>query len=199
MTAKIDWNYPAPRPGWPGELDKFFGPGTSPLEFWMIGIFSVTSGALLFLYALLAHLDWTAIQYVIATLLAIDIAGGVVTNATPAAKRWYHRAGQGFTAHFMFIAVHLVYIFLVAWLFRSMDWLFMVTWSACLLGATTIILKTPLYLQRSIALGLFAISIPINSYVFSPTRGLEWFIPVLFLKLLVSHLLREEPYQPATE
>jgi hypothetical protein len=27
-----------------------------------------------------------------------------------------------------------------------------------------------------------------------PGKGLEWFIPLLFIKLLISHLIRDEPY-----
>jgi hypothetical protein len=33
----------------------------------------------------------------------------------------------------------------------------------------------------------------------TPTPGLEWVVPFLFLKLLLSHLLKEAPYRPATE
>jgi hypothetical protein len=30
-------------------------------------------------------------------------------------------------------------------------------------------------------------------------QGLEWFLPLFYLKLLVSHLPTEEPYRPAAE
>ena len=36
----------------------------------------------------------------------------------------------------------------------------------------------------------------LTSYMqLSPAPGLRWLVPALYLKLLVGHLLREEPYQ----
>ncbi|MFZ0613588.1 MAG: hypothetical protein WAM73_15220 [Desulfobacterales bacterium] len=55
-------------------------------------------------------------------MLAFDIVGGVTTNATSSAKRWYHRSGQTALNHMGFIALHLLHIFLVAWLFRKLDY-----------------------------------------------------------------------------
>lgn len=196
MNTKINWNYPQPRAGLAGALDRFFGPGTTPAEAWLEGAFSVAAGAALPIYALLKGLEWTPIQYLIAALLAFDIVGGIVTNAASSAKRWYHRQGQGFRAHYGFVAFHVVYVLLVAWLFRSMDWGFFGAVSLYLLGTAYLVLKMPLYLQRPLALGLLAGSFLLGTYVLSPTRGLEWFVPFLVLKLVVSHLLREEPYRP---
>ena len=34
----------------------------------------------------------TALQVLLVAILAFDLAGGVWANATPAARRWYHRA-----------------------------------------------------------------------------------------------------------
>lgn len=33
-----------------------------------------------------------------------------------------------------------------------------------------------------------------DRYLFVPTPGLEWFLPLFFLKLLASHLLNETAY-----
>jgi hypothetical protein len=196
MDTKIDWNYPQPRTGLAGMLDRFFGPGTTPAEAGLQALFSVTAGVALPIYAFLKNLEWTPIQYLVATLLAFDIVGGIVTNAASSAKRWYHRRGQGFRAHFGFVAFHVVYVFLVAWLFRSMDWGFLVAVSLYLLVAAYLVLKTPLYLQRPLAFGLLALSFVLSIYAFAPTPGLEWFVPFLIFKLVVGHLLREEPYRP---
>ncbi|EDX84502.1 hypothetical protein S7335_2199 [Synechococcus sp. PCC 7335] len=35
-----------------------------------------------------------------------------------------------------------------------------------------------------------------NHYLLIPTPGLEWLLPLFFLKLLVSHLLNETAYLP---
>ena len=84
----------------------------------------------------------------------------------------------------------------MAWLFRSMDWLYFGVFYACLLGAGLVILAVPLYLQRPTAFLLYVGVVLIALYGFSPTPGFEWFVPVFFMKLLVSHLLKEAPYQP---
>ncbi len=199
MDTPINWNYPAPRKGFLGEIDKFLGPGATSAELWIQTIFTLGATVALLLYARAAELNWTPLQLGLAALLALDMAGGITTNATSAAKRWYHRAGQGFRQHVGFVALHLVHIFLVAWLFRALDWTFFAVFAAYLLAATVLILKTSLYLQRPVAFGLFGIAILLNQYAFTATPGLEWFVPLLFFKLLVSHLLREEPYRPATE
>ena len=199
MNTRINWNYPQPRPGFTGAIDKFFGPGTTKAEGWIQAVFSVGAGLAMLTYAFANRLDWSPIQYILATWMAFDSVGGIITNATSSAKRWYHREGQGFREHFSFIAPHAIYIFLVAWLFRSMDWLYFAVMTVYLLGAALIVLKTSLYLQRPIAFGALVLALLLNAYAFSPVRGLEWFFPFLCFKLLVSHALREEPYRPLSK
>lgn len=144
-------------------------------------------------YALWQNLGWSPLQLVVATLLALDLVGGVVANAATPAKRWYHRPGQGFRQHFVFVALH-IYPFLVAWLFRDGDWAFGFVIYGFLLLAALLILSAPLYLQRPVAMGLTLVGLALGLAVFPPTPGMAWFVPVLCLKLLVSHLLREWPY-----
>ncbi len=190
------WNYPEPRVGWRGEFDRFMGPGATRAELVLEFGFALSGGIAMLLYALTSFPQWSIVQIGVAVLLAFDIAGGVVTNATSSAKRWYHRAGQGARQHLQFVALHVVHLIVVAWLFRSGDWLYAGVFSIYLLLAAFGILQAPLYLQRSLALGLTGVAIVVGLCVFKPTPGLEWFIPVLFLKLLISYLLREEPYLP---
>jgi hypothetical protein len=199
MIIRINWDYPQPRRGFAGALDKFFGPGTTRAEAWIEGIFSVGAGIALPVYAYMNGFQWSLVQYILVALIAFDMVGGIVTNAASSAKRWYHRPGQGFKEHFSFIALHIGYIFLVAGLFRSMDWVYFGVLSGLLLLAAWIVLSAPLYLQRPLAFGMVVLAFLINSYGFSPTHGLEWFIPFLFFKLIASHALREEPYRPESK
>jgi hypothetical protein len=145
-------------------------------------------------YACPAILDWSVLQYVLAVLIAGDLVGGVAVNATSSAKRWYHRKEQGFRQHLTFVAIH-IHPFIVGLLFRPMDWVFAMVFYVYLIVATVVILLLPLYVQRPVGLLLFIGAILIGLYGFSPTPGLEWFVPVFFLKLLVTHTLREEPYR----
>lgn len=197
MNPNIDWNYPPPRPGWRKEIDTFLGPGTTRAELTLEWIVSLAGGLGMLAYALLQPLGWNGWQTAVAVLLAFDLAGGVATNATSSAKRWYHRPEQGFRQHFTFVAVHGVHLILVGWLFLAGDWAWALSWFAFLMAASALILAVPLYLQRPLAFSLFGSGLLLWLYLDAPIPGLEWFIPVFLLKLLVSHLLREEPYRPA--
>jgi len=197
--VNINWEYPPPRKGLAGALDKFIGPGATPAELWLQIAAAVLAGLAAPAYAVLKGLDWSIWQLTVAGLFAADLTGGIVTNATSAAKRWYHRAGQGALQHFVFAAAHIGHVFVVAWLFRALDWVFFGVASSYLLIASLIILGAPQYLRRPIAFLLYAVSLLVSLYALSPTPGLEWFLPFFYLKLLLSHLLREEPYRPSRE
>ena len=160
----IDWNCPAPRSGFPGWLDRITGTGATTAELliqFIPAIFAIAAP----IYAQTLSIDWTYLQLGLISLLGFDLVGGVLTNATFSAKRWFHRTGQTWQHHLRFVSIHLVHIFLVALLFRASDWFF------------------------------FAIA---SSYLnlFASTVGLEWFLPLFFLKILISHLLKEAPYRP---
>ncbi len=196
---EIDWTPPAPRKGLLGAWDRFVGPGTTRAEEWLqlaggLGLAAVLG---VLLYTQRETLNWSGLQAAVVVFLAVDLIGGVITNATSAAKRWYHRAGQeGVRAHLPFIAVHGIHLLVIAALFRQMDWAFFVILYGYLLMATVAILAAPLYLQRALSLALFCGGFLLATYVFRPTPGLEWFVPFLYLKLLVSHLLKEAPFAP---
>lgn len=190
------WQYPKPRHGLGGAIDRLLGPGTTRAELALVAGSALVAGVALLAYAITQGLEWNTAQYVLALYFAVDLAGGVVGNATTAAKRWYHRKGQGFTAHFGFVATHVPYPLLVAWFFRDGDWAYFLGVYGYLLLSALIVLRIPLYLRRPVAYILFGGALLMNSYIFLPTPGLEWFLPMLFLKLIVSHLLRAEPYPP---
>jgi hypothetical protein len=146
-------------------------------------------------YAAYQGLDWALLQYALAAVITFDVVGGVVTNATPSAKRWYHRAGQGFRQHFGFVAGHVVQVALIALAFRFDDALFygLIVYGYVVMAAAAV-LRVPLKLQRSVALLGVCGAVFVAHFVLGPTPALEWFLPLLTLKLLVSHLTVEEPY-----
>ena len=120
--------------------------------------------------------------------------GGVTANATSSAKRWYHRSGQSPLQHFKFVVLHFLQIFLIGWLFADLDWVFIVIVYGALLAAAAIVLLVPRRIQRSVALLLTCLAVVLQLYVLSPIPGFEWFVPVLFIKILISHLIYEEPF-----
>ncbi|MDJ0620537.1 MAG: hypothetical protein QNJ63_28020 [Calothrix sp. MO_192.B10] len=191
-----NWTYSSPGSGMKGLLDRITGPGATPAEL-MLQFLPALGGAIAApIYALTLPVHWTPWQLGLIALFGFDLVGGVLTNATSAAKRWYHRPGQGWQQHLGFVSIHIIHVLLVAWLFRGGDWGFFLGISSYLLGASVLILGSPLYLQRPVALGFYGLVLLGDRYLFSPTLGLEWFLPLFFLKILVSHLLREFPYHP---
>lgn len=195
---RIDWAYPQSRSGFAGALDKFIGPGATSAER-LIQVLAPSVAAIAApLYAAAMGPSWSWLQYLLCMVLAFDLVGGVVTNATSSAKRWYHRNGQGFAQHFSFTAAHLLHLLLVAWLYLDNDWIWAAIAGGYLLAAAALILMVPVYLQRPTALILYLGGLVIGLWLLPTPPGLEWFLPVFYLKLLVSHLPREEPYRPAT-
>ncbi len=191
----IDWNYPEPK----SRTEKFIGPGATKAELIIQQAFPYLFGTLLPLIAYLKGWGWNWIQMILAALLAIDMLGGVLTNATSTAKRWYHREGQGFKQHMKFVLLHILQIFVVMAAFDWGNWIFVIGGYSYLLIASLTILKSPLYLQRPIALGSLFGGVLIALYILPTPPHFEWFLPAYYIKILVSHLLLEEPYRPVEE
>ncbi|MEL6930546.1 MAG: hypothetical protein AAFO95_18210 [Cyanobacteria bacterium J06600_6] len=189
-------NYLLPRPGLPGLLDRITGTKATTAELLIQFVPPTVFAIAAPIYAQSLAVDWTYLQLGLISFFGFDLLGGVLTNATSSAKRWFHREGQTWQNHLVFVSIHLVHIFLVALLFRNSDWSFFAIVSGYLMASSIAILRVPLYLQRPIALGIYSLALLGNLYLFDPTPGLEWFLPLFFLKLLVSHLLDETPYQP---
>ncbi|HRE48602.1 MAG TPA: hypothetical protein PLD47_12825 [Aggregatilineales bacterium] len=195
--SNIDWTPPEPRTGILGVWDKFVGPGATPGEEYVQLIGGLVLAGLLgmLVYQHRDALQWTGLQVAVVIVLGLDLIGGIITNATATAKRWYHRPGQDtLRAHLPFVAAHGLHVLAITTLFRAMDWAFFVTVYGYLIVAAVIILTVPLYLQRPMSLILFCGGFLLGMYVFPPTPGLEWFIPFFYLKLLVSHLPKEAPF-----
>jgi hypothetical protein len=72
--------------------DRAIAPGATRQEV-LAGFCAAFAGAgLALLLALDAHLP--ALSTVVVAVVAFDLFGGAVVNATDAAKRWYHRPGR---------------------------------------------------------------------------------------------------------
>lgn len=193
---KIDWQVPASRSGFKGKIDSFIGPGATSAEKNIQSYIPLLAGGLLIFSAYVGEFDWHLSQYLVALILTLDMVGGVITNATASAKRWYHREGEGFKQHMAFIMVHFVQLGFFSGFFLDFNLVWIALVGGYMLFASTLILLTPLYLQRPVALTLYCVSLLLSLYVFESVAGLEWFLPVFYLKLLISHLLKEAPFCP---
>ena len=192
----INWSYPPPRKGFKGAIDRLVGPGATKAEAWIQLGPAILAAIVLPLYAIFAGLKWNPVQLFVASLLALDMVGGAIGNAASSVKRYLHRKEFGFREHFIFVLIHAIQLFIATWIFRGMDWTFFIVYYLYLVGSAFIILKSPLYLRRPVAVMFFIGAVLMNCYLITPVPGFEWFIPIFFFKLLVSHCLREEPYRP---
>ena len=193
----VNWHPPKPRAGGFGAWDRFVGPGATGaednLQLILGGLIALGGVALFWLLRGEPTSVW---QWLFVVVLAFDIGGGIVTNSTSAAKRWYHRAEYTKLKHFGFVATHLVHIALLAFLFSPNPFAYSIALGGLLVLATLILLLTPLYLQRPMAVGLAMLIILVGQLPLFDLAGLNWFIPALMLKLLLGHALKEAPFQP---
>ena len=192
----IDWDVPEPRKGLLGAMDRLVGPGATDAEYGLQAGVPVLAAFSAMCYALALPLDWGILQYVLVGVLAFDISGGVVTNATSTAKRWFHRPGQSRLDKMAFITLHTFHLLLVCWLFGQWDLEWFSISLGLLLGTSLVILWAPLYLQRPLAFTAYGLVLAITGSLLHSIPGLEWFLPLFFLKLLLSHLLLEAPFRP---
>jgi len=196
---KIDWELPEFRNGFYGTLDKLIGPGATPAEKKLQLYIPLLLGVFVVAQNYLSQFNWSVAQQFVAFLIVGDIAGGIITNSTSSAKRWFHREGQGFKAHMGFVLLHFIQISLVNIFFMEFDLIWIASVGGYLVLACALVLCVPLYLQRTVALMFYSVSVLLSLYVFTAPAHLEWFLPLLYLKLLVSHIVREEPYRPENE
>lgn len=194
----IAWKVPPPRPGWRGAVDRFFGPGPTRAEILVQVIGVPVLAALVLTRVATADLELRWWSVALLVIFAVDAVGGVLTNATGAAKRWYHRPGTR-GERLRFVAVHLAHLALLGGLVLDQRWDWMVLNAALLLGLSVLIEYTPLPIRRPVALGALVAAVLINSIMVPVPDGLGWIALLLYLKLLVSHLIPEAPFAAADE
>jgi len=176
-----------PRPGLLGSWDRFVGPGMSAGENVLVIGSAVVGGALVAFHLSLLGLAWPLV--VLGAAIGADVIGGAVCNMTETTKRWYHRPEQRPRDHLWFIALHLLHIIAVAWGFRGggFDVIYAVTVGGWLLASALIVLCAPAALRSPLATTLYLAAFALSLYALGPTPGLEWFVPLLFVKLLIGH------------
>jgi len=140
--------------------------------------------------------DWSAVQWVGATLLAFDLFGGVAVNASSAARSYFFRAGRTTRHHLVFVVLHVVHVAAFSWLFREGDPVFTAVVGTGLLVSALGILVTPVHARRPVAMLFMTLGTVLSLAAEDPVSGMEWFIPVLLTKLLVCYLLGDVPAAP---
>ncbi|MGV9314060.1 hypothetical protein ACWDR0_18050 [Streptomyces sp. NPDC003691] len=195
----VDWEIPQTPDGPGGKLERFMGPGKSRSE----SAVELVGGALLagLLAAGLWSSDasavresWSTAQFVVVALAGLDLIGGILTNATNAAKRWYHRqAATARRTRLVFVSAHLLHIAVLGTVVLEGDTAWMIGNAGLLLAAAVGVEFAPVHLKRPVAVGLWTAAVLINLFWLTVPLALAWFAPLFFLKLLVCHLVPEAP------
>lgn len=197
QTAPIRWTYA-------GVADPLCGTGATRAE--RVLAYGVA--------ALLAAIILTADFYreapiaegwrtALLAFFAVDIAGGAVANMLNSCKRFYHgqlQPGEGLGARMaknttVFTAIH-VHPVIAAYVFGGST-LNAIVWYVLLQASVAVTLATPLYLRRATAAAITVLALLGEQMLLPLGTGLEWFIPCLFIKMVLGHAVQEEPYRPA--
>ena len=195
-SAHIDWSYT-------GKTNLAFGTGATREEA-LLGWGACLLGVALYAFFYITRaFPWTPWQYLLAAALAFDACGGMVANSLNSGKRFYSsppRADESRVAHqlkhhLFFTALH-IHPLIIGWLFGSGNWLFGLFWYAGLVMSVLVVQNVSLYLRRPVAMFIILGAILVNATFLLPPLGFAWFVPVLFIKVVYGHSVREEPYRP---
>ncbi|WP_097871301.1 hypothetical protein [Streptomyces sp. rh34] len=138
--------------------------------------------------ALRAPYAWPALTVI--AVVAFDLFGGTVVNATRSAKRRFHRPGRSWFHHFAFVAAH-VQPFALALLVPGFGWISAGVVHALTLAGAACVLIAPADLRQPVAFAVSALAITVATTSVTVPGELAWFAPVLVIKLLLAHLLPE--------
>ncbi|WP_323369191.1 hypothetical protein [Streptomyces alkaliterrae] len=199
---RISWEMPATPSGLAGRVERFMGPGKRRSE----SAVELGGGALCALllaagvWASGAVEGWSAAQLAVVALIGLDLVGGVLTNSTNAAKRWYHRAAPGARrARLLFVAAHLAHLAAMGLVVLSGDWLWMAGNAALLAVGAVGVEFAPLHLRRPVSMVVLTAAVTVNLFWLDVPPQLAWFAPLFFLKLVVCHLVPEAPLERARD
>lgn len=186
MSADSESTAPRPRAGLLGVWDRLAGRHATRGENLLNAMWTLLFTAGVVTFSVMT-LEWRLLQLVVVALVALDLAGGISVNASPTARRWWHRPGQGLKEHLGFVLFH-VHPFVLALLFTDFSLGTAALMYGYLLAASLGILTTPRDLQKPVAFIAYTVALLLVFYVFTVPLGLEWFAPFYYLKLLLAHL-----------
>lgn len=175
-----------PGGGIDGVLDHLVGPDATFTE----RILVVGTAAGLATVTIFLAGEWTTLQYAVAVLVALDLGGGIVANATHSGKSWFHRDERSPSRRFAFVAGH-VHPFAISVVFAPIDPLYGGVVYLGLLAATAVVLWAPRSLKPSFAFAAVTALVVVDGILVVLPAGIDWFVPVFALKLLVGHLVQK--------
>ena len=191
--VKIRWEYE-------GKTDVINGTGAY-FEERVLGYSGAAIVTLLMLYLqFTGYTDWTWWQLLIASYISFDLGGGFMSNSLNSVIRFYetpYKEGEGKSAKYLkndWIYNGMHFHPLIVGLVFNNDWVYAIGWQVIFFGSLAVVAITPQYLKRPISRLLTLLAIIISLYFLQSVPGFEWFIPLIFIKMVMGHMVREEPY-----
>jgi len=193
--ANIDWNCA-------GKFNATAGYSPTKAESAIANYAAFLAPVILY-FVMWNKLDWSILQFAVASFLALDMVGGVLTNSLGSMKRFLHTnqtldlnwLAKLVGSKFLFPAVHFQ-IFVVPLCF-DVTWGYAFFWYGFMMASIVFIHMLPQYIHRPVALLFVMLSIMLSQVAFVGPVGLEWLASFYIIKLVLSHGVREEPYRPA--
>lgn len=192
-NAHINWDCA-------GKFNFTTGYGATKAESMIANYAAFIAPVILYFFAW-QNLNWSWLQVIVASVLTLDMIGGVLSNSLGSMKRFLHTdqplelslMGKLVGSKFLFPAVHFQ-LFAVPLCF-DIDWSYAFFWYGFMMISIIFIHFTPMYLHRPVALLILMLSLILATLMPAPI-GLEWLAPIFMIKLVLSHGVREEPYRP---
>jgi hypothetical protein len=162
-------------------LGELFGRETTTFDLLAIIISSVSFAGLTLLVKWNA--DITVIKKIILTILALDIAGGVVANFTTGTNNYY---AESLRRRYLFVLFHLVQPSILIWIFPS-ELLAILGVSIFTLTSSIIVLSIKKhYNQRIIAISLLLLSLILSNLLNYNDPLTKMIIQLFSIKLILA-------------
>lgn len=167
---------------------RLIGPGASPAE--RVTVYATAAGGCALAAGAAAADRMPGLAVAVVAVVAFDQFGGAVVNATATAKCRFHRPGRTRRHHFAFVAGH-VQPFLLALVVPGFGWgAAGLVYGLAICGAA-LVLAVPAHVRRPVAFAVAVLATGAVAAFATVPAVLQWFAPVLLVKLLPAHLLPE--------
>lgn len=135
---------------------------------------------------LLGGSGWRLIQQIVVFVVAADVLGGVVANATRSTNTWYHQQPRWVGA--VFILLHIIQPVVLVLVVDLNNWQYAIGLYVYMVISAFIVEALPgKDIQLPAAFGLTGIGIVIFTGIITTIPLLGWFAPAYLIKLVTAH------------
>lgn len=174
-----------------GVLDRYLGPGATPLDRLRVAL-AAAGGALLGLLTVPAPLP----ERLLLGLLAAELCAGLMAALNHSGKAWIHRQSARWSRGSLHLLWQAAVIGTYVWVFREQDTSLLLEAWGLLVAGTLVVAFAPAGAQRGVGLVAFlGVMFLLQQRHGLPPAG-AWFLPLCYARTFLAHLPR--PRQEAT-